>query len=33
LDAVALIAVDFDADGRTDFVEIQRDGWLVFLRN
>jgi hypothetical protein len=33
LDAVALLAADFDADGRTDLVEVQRDGSLVFLRN
>ncbi len=33
LDAVAIIAVDFDADGRIDLVEVQRDGALVFLRN
>jgi hypothetical protein len=33
LDAVALIATDFDADRRTDLVAIQHDGSLVFLRN
>jgi hypothetical protein len=33
LDAVALIAVDFDGDGRTDLVEVQHDGSLIFLRN
>jgi hypothetical protein len=33
LDAVALVAVDFDGDGRTDLVEVQHDGSLVFLRN
>jgi hypothetical protein len=33
LDAAALLAVDFDADGRTDLVEVQHDGTLVFLRN
>jgi hypothetical protein len=33
LDAVALVAVDFDGDGRTDLVQVQHDGSLVFLRN
>jgi hypothetical protein len=32
-DASALTAVDFDGDGRTDLIEVQRDGSLVFLRN
>jgi hypothetical protein len=32
LDAVALIAVDYDADGRTDLIAVQHDGSLVFLR-
>jgi hypothetical protein len=27
------MAVDFDGDGRTDLIEVQRDGSLVFLRN
>jgi hypothetical protein len=31
LDAVALLAVDFDADGRTDLVAIRRDGSLVLV--
>jgi hypothetical protein len=31
LDAIALIAVDFDADGRTDLVAIQPDGSLVLV--
>jgi hypothetical protein len=31
LDAAVQIAVDFDGDGRTDLVAIQRDGSLVFL--
>jgi hypothetical protein len=33
LDAVALLAVDFNADGQTDLVEVKRDGSLIFLRN
>ena len=32
-DASALTAVDFDGDGRTDLIEVQSDGSLVFLRN
>jgi hypothetical protein len=32
-DAVALAAVDFDADGRTDLISVQPDGSLQFLRN
>lgn len=32
-DASVLTAVDFDGDGRTDLIEVQRDGSLVFLRN
>jgi hypothetical protein len=32
-DASVLAAVDFDGDGRTDLIEVQRDGSLVFLRN
>jgi hypothetical protein len=32
-DSSALAAVDFDGDGRTDLIEVQRDGSLVFLRN
>jgi hypothetical protein len=33
LDSSVLTAIDFDGDGRTDLIEIQRDGSLVFLRN
>ncbi len=32
-DSSALAAVDFDGDGRTDLIQVQRDGSLVFLRN
>jgi hypothetical protein len=32
-DAIVLTAVDFDGDGRTDLIEVLRDGLLVFLRN
>jgi len=32
-DAAILLAVDFDGDGRTDLMEVRRDGSLVFLRN
>jgi len=32
-DLSALAAVDFDGDGRTDLIEVHRDGSLVFLRN
>ena len=31
LDAVALITVDFDADGRADLVAVQHDGTLILL--
>jgi Tfp pilus assembly protein PilF len=31
--AVALTAVDFDVDGKTDLVSVQSDGSLQFLRN
>jgi hypothetical protein len=32
LDAVALLAVDYDADGRPGLAAVRRDGSLVFLR-
>jgi len=32
-DAVALVAVDFDADGRTDLISVQPDGSVQLLRN
>jgi hypothetical protein len=33
VNASALTAVDFDGDGRTDLIEVRRDGSLAFLRN
>lgn len=32
-DPSALLALDYDGDGRNDLIAIQRDGALVFLRN
>lgn len=32
-DPAALLAIDYDGDGRNDLIAIQRDGALVFLRN
>jgi FG-GAP-like repeat len=32
-DAAVLMAIDFDEDGRTDLIDVQRDGSLMFIRN